>query len=121
MMKVASLPLEDNLPRGGLLPGPRNINWRPNDPATLVWVEALDGGDPRKQVPQRDKVMWIKAPFTGRACGTSANGAALRRNHLGRTCGFRNPARHQQPHSTHANIFLQSHKSHRKRRSWRGI
>jgi dipeptidyl aminopeptidase/acylaminoacyl peptidase len=67
LMKVASLPLEDNLPRGGLLPGPRNVNWRPNDPATLVWVEALDGGDPRKQVPHRDKVMWIKAPFTGQA------------------------------------------------------
>lgn len=67
LMKVASQPLEDNLPRGGLLPGPRNINWRANDPATLVWVEALDGGDPRKQVPQRDKVMWIKAPFTGQA------------------------------------------------------
>ena len=63
--KVASQPLEDNLPRNGITPGPRNVNWRPNDPATLVWVEALDGGDPRKQVPQRDKVVWFKAPFTG--------------------------------------------------------
>jgi dipeptidyl aminopeptidase/acylaminoacyl peptidase len=63
--KVASMPLEDNIPRGGVAPWPRDITWRPNDPATLVWVEALDGGDIRKQVPQRDKVMWIKAPFTG--------------------------------------------------------
>ncbi|HXQ98144.1 MAG TPA: prolyl oligopeptidase family serine peptidase [Candidatus Limnocylindrales bacterium] len=63
--KVASQPLEDNLPRNGISPGPRSITWRSNDPSTLVWAEALDGGDPRKQVPQRDKVMWFKAPFTG--------------------------------------------------------
>jgi dipeptidyl aminopeptidase/acylaminoacyl peptidase len=62
--KVAKLPLEDNLPRGGISPLPRDINWRPNEPATLVWAEALDGGDSRKQVPQHDKVMWVKAPFT---------------------------------------------------------
>jgi dipeptidyl aminopeptidase/acylaminoacyl peptidase len=63
--KVASMPLEDDLRVGGVAPWPRDISWRPNDPATLVWVEALDGGDPRKQVPQRDKVLWFKAPFTG--------------------------------------------------------
>jgi len=65
--KVASIPLEDNLPRGGMWPGPRDISWKPTDPATLVWAEALDDGDPQKKVPQRDKVMWIKAPFKGEA------------------------------------------------------
>lgn len=66
--KVASIPLEDNLPaRGGIWPGPRDISWKSTDPATLVWAEALDGGDPQKKVPQRDKVMWIKAPFKGDA------------------------------------------------------
>ncbi len=63
--KVVSTPLDDILRVGGVVTWPRDITWRPNDPATLVWVEALDGGDPRKQVPQRDKVMWFKAPFTG--------------------------------------------------------
>jgi dipeptidyl aminopeptidase/acylaminoacyl peptidase len=62
---VASQPLEDNLVVGAITTFPRDISWRPNDPATLVWAVALDGGDSRKQVPQRDKVMWFKAPFTG--------------------------------------------------------
>ncbi len=61
--KVASLPLEENVPIGGVPTGPRNIHWRPTDPATLVWVEALDDGNPKKKVPQRDRVMWFKAPF----------------------------------------------------------
>ena len=33
-------------------------------PASLVWVEALDGGDPLRKVPQRDKVMRLAAPFS---------------------------------------------------------
>lgn len=37
--------------------------WHPTEPATLLWVEAMDGGDPRKKVPHRDRVMRLKAPF----------------------------------------------------------
>ena len=65
--KLSNIPLEDNLQRGVQFAGRRDINWKPTDPATLVWAEALDGGDSRKQVPQRDKVMWLKAPFKGDA------------------------------------------------------
>ncbi len=61
---LASLPLEENVPIGGVPTGPRNVHWRPTDPATLVWVEALDDGNPKKKVPQRDRVLWLKAPFT---------------------------------------------------------
>jgi len=61
--KLASLPLEETVPIGGVPTGPRNVHWRPNEPATLVWVEALDDGNPKKKVPQRDKVMLLKAPF----------------------------------------------------------
>jgi len=61
--KVASLPLAENTPLGGVPTGARNIHWRPNAPATVVWAEALDEGNPRKKVPARDKVMWTKAPF----------------------------------------------------------
>jgi dipeptidyl aminopeptidase/acylaminoacyl peptidase len=63
VFKVVSIPLEDNLQRGVQFAGRRDITWKPTDPASLVWAEALDGGDSRKQVPQRDKVMWLKAPF----------------------------------------------------------
>jgi dipeptidyl aminopeptidase/acylaminoacyl peptidase len=62
--KVASLPLEDKVPMNGVLSGPRNVTWRPSAPATLVWIEALDGGDPKTSAPYRDRIMALKAPFT---------------------------------------------------------
>ena len=37
--------------------GPRDFSWRPTDPATLLWAEALDGGDWNVEVPERDKIM----------------------------------------------------------------
>jgi len=63
--KLASLPLQEHVPIEGVPTGPREYTWRPTEPATLVWVEALDDGDPRKQVPHRDRVLMLKAPFTG--------------------------------------------------------
>ncbi|HEY3041746.1 MAG TPA: prolyl oligopeptidase family serine peptidase [Pyrinomonadaceae bacterium] len=62
--KLASLPLADQVPIDGVPTGPRNYRWRPTTPTTLVWVEALDGGDPKKKVPFRDRVLMLKAPFT---------------------------------------------------------
>ncbi len=62
--KVASLPLQENVPIGGVPTGPRDIAWHPNKAATLVWSEALDDGDPKKKVSERDKVMWVSDPFT---------------------------------------------------------
>jgi dipeptidyl aminopeptidase/acylaminoacyl peptidase len=63
--KVASLPLADQVPINGVTNGPRSVRWRPNEPATLAWVKALDDGDPRKKVAHRDSVLMIKAPFAG--------------------------------------------------------
>lgn len=63
--KAANLPLQENVPIGGAPTGPRDFEWHPNKPATLVWVEALDDGDPKKKVQERDKVMWIHSPFAG--------------------------------------------------------
>jgi len=64
---IASIPLTDRVPVAGVPTGPRDFAWRANDPATLVWAEALDQGDWKVQVPQRDKVMLQKAPFTAPA------------------------------------------------------
>ncbi|HEY9102504.1 S9 family peptidase [Chitinimonas sp.] len=61
---IASLPLADRVPIHGEPLGPRDFNWRPTDPASLVWAEALDGGDWNVKVPARDKVMLQKAPFS---------------------------------------------------------
>jgi len=60
---IASLPLADRVPIRGVPTGPRGFSWRPTEPATLVWAEALDGGDWKTKVPHRDKVMVQKAPF----------------------------------------------------------
>ncbi len=62
--KVADLPLSENVPIGGVRVGPRNLQWQPREPNTLVWVNALDNGDPDAKVPSRDQVLMSKAPFT---------------------------------------------------------
>jgi dipeptidyl aminopeptidase/acylaminoacyl peptidase len=63
--KLASLPLADQVPIEGVPTGPRGYHWRPTAPATLVWVEALDGGNTRQPAPQRDRVLMRAAPFQG--------------------------------------------------------
>jgi dipeptidyl aminopeptidase/acylaminoacyl peptidase len=40
------------------------VSWRPTAPHTLFWVEALDGGDPVADVPHRDRLMRLRAPFS---------------------------------------------------------
>ena len=64
---LAKLPLADRVPIAGVPTGPRDFEWRPTEPATLVWAEALDGGDWNVSVPARDKVLTLSAPFTGAA------------------------------------------------------
>jgi dipeptidyl aminopeptidase/acylaminoacyl peptidase len=65
LWKVASLPLEDRVPINGVPTGPRDYQWRPTEPASLVWVEAMDGGNPKEKVPHRDHIYMIKGPFKG--------------------------------------------------------
>lgn len=64
---LLDVPLIDNLPAQGVQTGPRQISWVPVEPATLVWVEALDGGDPRNKATHRDKIMTQAAPFSASA------------------------------------------------------
>lgn len=62
---LASLPVADRVPVRGVPTGPRSHDWRANQPATLVWAEALDGGDWKNDVPERDRLLSLAAPFTG--------------------------------------------------------
>ena len=62
---VATLPLADAVPIGGVPVGPRGHRWNPTAPATLVWSEAQDGGDPKAEVGHRDYVFALDAPFDG--------------------------------------------------------
>jgi dipeptidyl aminopeptidase/acylaminoacyl peptidase len=63
--QIADLPVADTVPNGGVLPGPRAWRWQPTQPATIAWIEALDGGDPKATVAHRDKLMALAAPFSG--------------------------------------------------------
>ncbi len=54
---VASLPLAEEVPIRGVPTGPRNYMWRPTETATLLWAEALDGGNPKAKAPNRDRLM----------------------------------------------------------------
>jgi dipeptidyl aminopeptidase/acylaminoacyl peptidase len=60
---VADLPLADHVPLAGVRTGPRSIEWLPEKPATLTWIEALDGGNPKESVPNRDRILTLAAPF----------------------------------------------------------
>ncbi len=64
IVTIADLPVSDDVPRQGVPTGPRSVTWQPLHDARLIWTEALDGGDPKKKVPHRDKVMSLEAPFT---------------------------------------------------------
>jgi len=47
-------------------PYPRYFTWRNDKPATVIWVEALDGGNPRgKKLNYLDAVYQLEAPFSG--------------------------------------------------------
>ena len=62
---LARIPLSENIPKGfgATRTGPRNFTWRADVPATIYWVEAQDGGDPKKEVAIRDKMYYRTAPF----------------------------------------------------------
>ena len=64
---LLQVPLIEDLPQGFMATrtGMRDISWRNDKPATLTYVEALDGGDPENEVPYRDEVFEIEAPFDG--------------------------------------------------------
>lgn len=65
VFQVADLPLQEEIPIafGSVPTGPRSVNWRPDQEASAVWVEALDGGDAGKDAELRDQVMTLAAPF----------------------------------------------------------
>lgn len=67
LKKVLEVPLIEDLPQGFMAErtGMRDLSWRNDKPATLIYVEALDGGDPQNEVPYRDEVFEIEAPFEG--------------------------------------------------------
>ncbi len=66
---LADKPLRDKIPisNDATEDGRRGFQWRDDAPATAVWIEALDGGDPAVEVPRRDRVFQLAAPFSQEA------------------------------------------------------
>ncbi len=62
-------PLNEIMPKGfmAVKKGKRSLSWRTDEPATICFVEALDGGDPANKVDFRDEIFVWKAPFTENA------------------------------------------------------
>jgi dipeptidyl aminopeptidase/acylaminoacyl peptidase len=63
--EVNSIPLVEIMPKGfaAVRTGKRNLYWRDDQPSSLFYVEALDGGDPAKTVEFRDELFSWAAPF----------------------------------------------------------
>ena len=60
---IVDLPLADRVPADGVPTGPRDVQWKPSSPATLVWAEAVDNGDPRRDATARDRIVMLREPF----------------------------------------------------------
>lgn len=55
--KLVEQPVADAVPIDGVPTFARDHHWRATAPATLLWTEALDGGDTHKPAKERDRVM----------------------------------------------------------------
>ncbi|WP_043428998.1 S9 family peptidase [Cystobacter fuscus] len=62
---IVDRPLADEVPieYDSVVRGPREVEWRADAPATLAWAEALDGGNPKADVPFHDSLWLQAAPF----------------------------------------------------------
>ena len=59
------VPLIEDLPKGfmAVRTGPRNFSWRSDRPSNLIFVEALDGGNPETDIKYRDEIFEVGYPF----------------------------------------------------------
>lgn len=64
---VHEIPLGEDVPIGGVRGGPRGHRWMDGADHVLTYAEALDGGDPRAEAAERDRLMALHAPFDGEA------------------------------------------------------
>ncbi len=66
---VVETPLIEDLPKGfmSVRKGKRQFNWRNDKPASLIFIQALDEGDPEKEVVFRDEVLQLDPPFKEKA------------------------------------------------------
>ncbi len=66
---LLDMPVDEVRPKGFMATTdkPRGFRWRGDKPATVVWAQALDGGDPEAEVEYHDEAFELPAPFKGEA------------------------------------------------------
>lgn len=64
---LASVPLGEEIPLFGVVKGPRSHRWVETHNARILYIEALDEGDPAVEAEYRDRVMVLDYPFEGDA------------------------------------------------------
>ena len=64
---IVEKPLLEELPQGFMATqeGRRDVQWRDDLPASIIFAMALDKGDPEVEVEYRDEVFQLNAPFNG--------------------------------------------------------
>ena len=68
--------------RDAVVPGIRIVNWRPDVPATLVMVEALDKGNPRTNGPEARSGLALVGAIHRSGDTVHPDRIPLRRHHL---------------------------------------
>jgi len=65
--EVNAIPLIEIMPKGfeAVRTGKRSMSWRDDSPHALMYVEALDGGNPAQAAEFRDELFSWDAPFDG--------------------------------------------------------
>ena len=65
--ELLKVPLIEDLPKGFMAErtGMRDVSWRNDKAASIVYAQALDGGDPEQKVDFRDEIFQLEAPFKG--------------------------------------------------------
>ena len=69
VQEIENLPVADsiNTAFNSVRTGKRSVGWRTDKDASLYMIEALDGGDARKEAKKRDAISSLDAPFKGTA------------------------------------------------------
>ncbi|QPF71715.1 S9 family peptidase [Roseateles sp. DAIF2] len=61
--ELGRIALKENVPFGGVVSGARQFWASPAADAAIYWVEALDGGDPRRKAEHRDRLLRLDPPY----------------------------------------------------------
>lgn len=91
---LAELPAAEAVPIEGVPVGPRDVGWQPLEPATLIWAEALDGGDPRKPIDHRDRLLRMDVSSTSTTLASGGQEYARTQHRFSRVDWLELPGRY---------------------------